>query len=784
MKLTDFSIRNPVTVIVGVLLLVLFGFIGLMRIPVQLTPDVEKPTISIRTYWPGGSPVEVEREIVEEQEEKLKSVEGLSRMTSQSRDGRGTVTLEFQIGTDVDAALLKVSNRLQQVPRYPDEAQRPILIPAGEHRTAMTWNIIRALPGRVEPVTRDRDFIEDYVKPRLERVSGVAAVNVYGGTEREMQVIVDPQKLAARWVTIQEVIRAVAAGNKNTSAGNFDEGKRRYIVRTVGEYQSPEDIERVIIKNISGDPIYVRDVARVQLAFKKPTYYTTRGKGSETVVMNAVRATGANALTVMAGLKKAITALNRGILAERKLEIVQSYDETTYIKSAIRLVRNNLFLGGSLAVVVLLLFLRSLTSTLIIAMSIPISVIGAFFLMTVFGRNINVISLAGMAFAVGIVVDAAIVVLENIFRHREEGEPLREAALKGTQEVWGAILASALTTIAVFAPMVYIQEEAGQLFRDIAIAISSAVFLSLIVSITVIPTFASRILGVLRLRKKRQTLQNNEDMPSTQKAKPSALAWPARAVVTFVPRITYWISGRIWAQVLIIIFLTSAALGMAAFLAPKAEYLPEGNRDSISALMIPPPGYNLRQFEKMARSIKRDLSPYWSVLPGSPEAARLDAPPINNMFFFAFGQTAYMGISPFPEDAPRIKELIPVIRRAINKLPGVISIVRQPSLFARGIGAGRSINIEITGPDLDRVLALGRRIYTQLQKILPTSQMRPIPALDLGNPEVRVIPDRERIAEAGLNTSGLGTMVDTLLDGLKVSEYRYHGEKIDLTVMG
>ncbi|MBW2090536.1 MAG: efflux RND transporter permease subunit [Deltaproteobacteria bacterium] len=784
MNLTDFSIKDPVTVIVGVLLLVLFGLIGLMRIPVQLTPDVVRPTISVRTYWPGGSPVEVEREIVEEQEERLKSVEGLYKMTSESRDGRGTVTLEFQLGTDVDAALLKVSNKLQQVPRYPDEARKPILIPAGEHRTAMMWNVVRGLPGRVESVFKDRDFIENYVKPRLERVPGVAAVNVYGGTEREMQVIVDPQKLAARWVTIQEVIRAVATGNKNTSAGEFDEGKRRYIVRTVGEYQSPQDIERVIIKNMGGDPIYVRDVARVQLAHKKPTYFATRDKGTGTIVINAVRATGANVLTVMAGLKEAIAELNQGVLADRKLEIYQTYDETTYIKSAIRLVRNNLFLGGSLAICVLLLFLRSITSTLIIATTIPISVIGAFFLMTLFGRNINVISLAGMAFAVGIVVDAAIVVLENIYRHREEGEPLKEAALNGTREVWGAILASSLTTIAVFAPVVYMQEEVGQLFRDIAIAISSAVFLSLIVSITVIPTFASRILGILRFRKKREDLEVSEGASPRQPARPSFLNWPFRAFARSVPGITRWAAGRTWAQVLIIALLTSASLGMAFFLAPKAEYLPEGNRDSIFALMIPPPGYNLGQFEKMARNIKKDLSPYWSVQPGTPEAAELDAPPIRSMFFFAYGQTAFMGISPFQEDAQRIKELYPVIRRAISKLPGVISIVRQPSLFARGIGAGRSINLEITGPDLDRVLNLGQRTYGQLRKILPRSQIRPIPALDLGNPEVRIIPDRERAAEAGLNASQLGSMVDVLLDGLKASDYRYHGEKIDLTVMG
>ena len=783
MKLTDYSIKKPVTVIVGVLLLVLFGIIGLLNIPVQLTPDVEKPVITVRTVWRGGSPVEVEREIVEPQEEKLKSVEGLSEMTSRSRDGQGEVNLEFDIGTNMDAALLKVANRLQQVSSYPDEAERPVLIPAGEQQSAMAYFVIRPLPGRTAPIGEDRDFIDDYVKPRLERVAGVASVNVYGGREREMQVIVDPQKLAARGVTIQQVISVIAAGNKNTSAGDFDEGKRRYIVRTVGEYQEPEDIEKVIVKNINGQPIYVRDLARVELSFKK-RQFTVRNLGRETIVFNAVRATGANVLTVMAGLSETVTELNRSLLAGRNLEIVQVHDETTYIKSAIDLVKNNLMVGGGLAIIVLLLFLRSLTSTLIIATAIPISIIGTFFLMSLFGRNINVISLAGMAFAVGMVVDSAIVVLENIYRHREMGETQMEAASRGTSEVWGAILASSLTTVAVFAPVIYIQEEAGQLFRDIAIAISSAVLLSLIVSITVIPTFASRILGLLRQARARR---RQAKLDRGEKVKEKGSPWLNRAAgrfTAFIPRVVYWITGRTWAQVTVVGILTLAAFGMAYFLAPKTEYLPEGNRDIIFTAILPPPGYNTAEFENMAETLESSLRPYFSAKPGSPEAQALGAPPIAQQFFFARGQNAFMGINPYPQDAARIRDLYPVVRKAVGKLPGVIAIVRQPSLFARGIGAGRSINVEITGPDLDKILALGGRIFEQLRGLLPEAQMRPIPGLDLGNPEVRVIPDRDRIAEAGLNPQDLGTMVDLLLDGLKVSDYRYGGEKIDLTVTG
>jgi HAE1 family hydrophobic/amphiphilic exporter-1 len=783
MKLTDYSINKPVTVIVGVLLLVLFGIIGLFNIPIQLTPDVEKPVITVQTVWRGGSPVEVEREIVEPQEDKLKSVEGLSEMTSESRDGQGGVNLEFYIGTDMDAALLKVANRLQQVSSYPDEAERPVLIPAGEQQSAMAYFVIKSLPGRTAPIGEDRDFIDDYVKPRLERVPGVASINVYGGREREMQVIVDPEKLAARGVTIQEVIRAISAGNKNTSAGDFDEGKRRYIVRTVGEYQHPEDIEKVIIKNIDGRAIYVRDMARAELNFKK-RQFTVRNLGRETIVFNAVRATGANVLSVMAGLSEAVVELNRTLLAHRNLEIVKVNDETTYIRSAIDLVKNNLLVGGSLAIIVLLLFLRSLTSTLIIATAIPISIIGTFFLMSLFGRNINVISLAGMAFAVGMVVDSAIVVLENIYRHREMGESQMQAASQGTSEVWGAILASTLTTVAVFAPVIYIQEEAGQLFRDIAIAISSAVLLSLIVSITVIPAFASRILGLLRQARARRRA---EKLARGEKVKEKTTPWlnqAATRLTAFVPRFVYWVTGRVWAQVAVVCLLTLTAIGMAFFLAPKTEYLPEGNRDIIFTAMLPPPGYNSSEFEKMAESLETSLGPYFAAKPGSPEAKALDAPPISQQFFFARGQNAFMGVNPYPEDAARTRELIPVVRKAVAKLPGVIAIVRQPSLFARGVGAGRSINVQITGPEMNKILALGGRIFGQLQELLPEAQMRPIPGLDLGNPEVRIIPDRDLVAEAGLNPQDLGTMVDLLLDGLKVSDYRYGGEKIDLTVMG
>lgn len=780
MKLVDLSIRFPVTVSVAVFLLALFGFIALFRIPIQLTPTIDRPLISVSTNWRGASPQEIEREIVEEQEEYLKSVEGLIRMTSESFDSSGRITLEFSVGTDIDAALLKVSNKLDQVPKYPTDADKPIIISASEQGQPIAWIVLQQLDPHGPDIGTLRNFTEDYIQPRLERVSGVAKVNIYGGREREMQVIFDPQALAARNLTIKDVVDILAAENRNISAGSFDEGKRRYIARTIGEFVQPEDVEKIVLKNINGTPIYVRDIAKVQIGYKKVTNLV-REKGRNTLAINVIRISGANVLKVMEGLREAIKELNAGLLADRNLNLRQVYDETEYIYAAIDLVKNNLYVGGTLAILVLLIFLRSFSPTLIVATSIPISIVGTFLLMVLFGRNINVISLAGMAFAAGMVVDNSIVVLENIYRHYQTGEDRRKAAYKGTVEVWGAVLASTLTTIAVFLPVIYVEEEAGQLFKDIAIAISCSVFLSLMVSITVISTLSARILG-----------GTSRETPFLKKAaalfpRPGKITQNLFGLVPMAQKFTdgvtntvYRITGSRIKSALVVIIMTSSSIGIAWSLAPKTEYLPEGNRNLILGIMIPPPGYNMDEFTRVAETVENKLRPYWEKKNQNQDKSAF--PTIKNFFFVAHEQNVFMGA--VAEDPARIRELIPVLRPILSEIPGMIPIVQQTSLFARGIRQGRTIDIEITGPDLKQLINLGRQIFGQLMGILPGAQLRPIPSLDLGNPELQVWPDRDRAASVGLTASEVGLNVDAILDGIKASEVRYLGDKIDLTLMG
>ncbi|MGH9803529.1 MAG: efflux RND transporter permease subunit, partial [Candidatus Acidiferrales bacterium] len=770
MKVIHDAIRYPVSTAVGVILLVLFGFIGLSRLPVQLTPNVEEPEITIQTRWPGASPQEVEREIVDEQEEQLKSLEGLTKMESSSSDSFGTITLTFQVGTPIDTALLKASNRLEQVPSYPADADKPVIRSVDVNANAIAWFVLvptgeNAYSGDVSALF---DFADDYIKPEFERIPGIAASNIYGGREHEMQVIVDPAQLAGRRVTLNQLGAALERENRNFSGGDFDEGKRRYLVRTVGEYGSPEEIENIVIAVRNGVPIYLRDVARAELGYRKELARVYQ-KNQQVLAMNAVKEPGSNILQVMASLKETVGRLNADLLASRGLALSQVYDETDYINSAIDLVITNLYIGGFLAIVVLMSFLRSWSSTLVVAVSIPISIVGSFLMMFLFGRTLNVISLAGMAFAVGMVVDNSIVVLENIYRHRQMGKPRFTAAFDGAREVWGAVLASTLTTIAVFVPVLFIQQEAGQLFGDIALALSCAVGLSLLVSITVIPSLSAKILHAAEHDPKRRGFHNLW-----------GLAQRGHELTQWVADTVYAITATTARRLAVVGVFTGVAVGLSFALLPKTEYLPVGNNNFVFGIMLPPPGLNLEEVSSFQPNFAKALEPHWSVAAGSEEAEKEPGGGIRNFFFVALRDFAFMGAR--ANDPLRARELIPVIREAGRDIPGAIVVVMQASIFQRGRGEGRNIDIELTGPDLDRLIELGGEVFGKVMEVLPGSQARPIPSLDLGNPEVQLRTHRRRAAELGVTNRDLGFTVSALVDGVKASDYQYQGKEIDLVV--
>jgi hydrophobic/amphiphilic exporter-1 (mainly G- bacteria), HAE1 family len=861
MNFIAFSIQNPVKVTVAVMLLMLFGGIAYISTPVQLTPDVVEPEITVSTRWPGASAQEVEQEIIEEQEEQLKSVEGLEEFTSESADSSGSITLRFPVGTELSDARARVSEKLNQVPDYPDDASEPVISTVNANTNAIAWYILKPLPPTKEdlqnlvilqpeladpladimnaagPVdlTRINDlvddfpvlktfvlgrnnpalmkkFAEDFIEAEFERVPGIANANVFGGQDQEFRVVVNPSRLASFGVTIDALRAALTMQNQNTSAGDIQEGKQRNVVRTLGQFQSPEQVEDCIITQRGGSPIRVRDVATVGISYKKPDG-VVRQQGLSALAINAQQSPGTNLKAIMGPrreqldlngdgditslelaecerihgrcLRISVEELNQRVLKQKGVYLDQVYDQTLYLDSATELVRSNVYVGGALAILVLLLFLRSLRSVLIIGLAIPICVIGTCLFVKIFDRSINVISLAGMAFAIGMVVDNAIVVLENIYRHHQMGKSAQQAALEGTQEVWGAVLASTLTTLAVFVPVIFVQGQAGQLFRDIAIAISCAVALSLLISVTVIPTAAARILN--RRGGRRDGIEADGSPSPTQVAGfgPGGLFGLVRfssflngAFVSLMRRLLM-MPGSALVRLLIVLAFMAGSVALSQQLMPDTEYLPNGNRNLVIAILLPPPGYNVDQMIKLGEEIEREVAPYWL---GTAGEGALE---IESFFFVARGRSLFMGAR--CKDELRAKELIPILAKAAGSQPGVIPIVSQASLFASGLSGGRTIDIEITGPDLEVLVVEAQKAFGMCLGEFPMSegnQLRPIPGLDLSSPELHVIPKLEKASERGISSTSIGYAVNALVDGAFAGDYWYEGRRVDLVIYG
>jgi hydrophobic/amphiphilic exporter-1 (mainly G- bacteria), HAE1 family len=770
MDLIRFAIDRPIAVVATVIMAILFGGLALSRIPVQLAPDVSSPVVTITTNWPGAAPVEIEREIVNPQEDVLRGLEGLDIMTSSSSTGQAQITLEFAIGTDMSQTLLLVSNRLDRVSDYPDEASEPVLNTSGDDDSPIAWVLVLAGEGNTRSLPTYGDFIEDVVQDRLERVEGVSAVNVFGGVSRELQIVIDPQRLARFGLTVPEVVNRLRTENVSLSAGDVEEGKRRYVVRAEGNLNTITAVEDVVLRSqTDGGPlgrVRIADVAAVAFAYEEPAV-RLRFNGDPGLAFNVVRERGANVIETMEEVRQTLDELAAGPVAEQNLILQQVYDETVYIEGAIDLVTQNIWIGGGLAAMVLLLFLRSPRATLVVSLAIPVSIVATFVVMAATGRTLNVISLAGIAFAVGMIVDAAIVVLENIYRLRESGMPRREAAYRGAKQVWGAILVSALTTVLVFVPILVMQLEAGQLFRDIAVAISVSVLLSLLVAVTVIPALASRLL--VRGQQKMLPLPGIDH-----------LGRGFKALVMMYVRAT--VRMRALGIVMVTLIAGTAITASVMFL-PQLEYLPEGNRNLVFGLIIPPPGYNLATTETIAERIEQTARPMWEAAP----ALELEdgTPAIENFFFVATPGNSFVGATAM--DGTRAGDLIPILSMPIFAEPGTFGFMTQPSLFGQGIGGGRTIELNVSGQDLEAILAVAGQAAGMVSGILPRSeghQFRPIPGLELGAPEVRLIPNRLRLADAGLDARALAATVDAYNDGLRVAEITEGADRLNLVLLG
>ncbi len=604
MNIISLSISRPTAVVALVLMIVLFGWVSLAKIPIQMAPDVRQPVIIIKTSWRGASPTDVEREIVARQEEELKGIEGLRRIVGEAKHNEGVVTLEFSPGLDFNRTLLLTANRLDRVTGYPAEADEPVISTSGTEDNAIAWFSLSRMAGNDRDMTTYGDFLRDVIRDRFERIEGIGGVNMFGENEREIQIIVDPTKLAKYRMTIPELVGRLRSENATITGGDVNEGKRRYVVRTDGELTSPDEIRRILLRsesrrgNAAGiGRVTLAEVAKVQISYKE-SFARARLRGQPAMGLNLTREQGANVLETMKEVRAMAEKLANGPVLHAGLRMRQIYDETVYINSSIDLVIQNIYIGGGLALIILLLFLRSWRPTVVIGAAIPVSVIGTFVAMAALGRSLNVVSLAGIAFAVGMVVDAAIVVLENIFRLRQQGMSAAEAAYEGTSQVWPAVLVSSLTTVMVFLPILFMDLEAGQLFRDIGVAISVSVLLSLVVSVTLIPALSNRIFS-------------NAVAGMGKSMRLPLIDGFASGFTDFWVGFARYVVRRKFQAFAVVCGITAGAAVFAGVAMPKLDYLPTGNRNLAIGFVQPPAGYNLDTMDQIMIRVQEKTRNLW-----------------------------------------------------------------------------------------------------------------------------------------------------------------------------
>jgi multidrug efflux pump subunit AcrB len=736
MTLTKIALSNPVAVVVGCILIVIFGALSLLRLPVQMTPDIARPEISIWTPWRASAPNEIESEIVEPQEDVLRSIPGLLRMQSAARYGTGSINLQFEIGTDMNRALIEVMNRLNQVPRYPVDADEPVISVGGDDfDKVMAWFAIKTVEGNPRPIESYQDFIDDTLITRVERVAGVSRVGSFGGRQNEVRITFDPFKTANIGVDLTAIAGRLG-NNADVSAGLNEVGRREYTLRFSGKYEV-EDLGDLVLEWRSGRPILLRDVARVEMAMVDATNVLHQN-GGPSIAMFVIPEAGVNVYEVMDDLKAAVADLAANELHRADLEIFQDYDETVYISDSIGMVRNNLLLGISLAVVVLWWFLRKFRATVIVALSIPLCLLIAFMVLYFGGRTLNIISLAGLAFATGMVLDAAIVVLENIFRQREAGLDGNAASMRGVSQVWGALLASTATTVAIFMPVIFLQNEAGQLFSDLAVTISAAVTASLLVAVTVLPTAAANWI-------KGEAIDDHHK---------DWWRWVTSHIMTWTdtPR-RRWT----WVGMLTVIPML---LGWA--LLPPADYLPEGQKNFVMGFMVTPPGMGTQTArDELVNVIDQRLAPY---LAGDKQ------PQIESYFLgSAKAWGTFMGGEAVNDED--VDDLIRVFNSEImTGFPDAFGFAARDPLFG-GSRGGRKIDIDLSAESFESLLDAGRAGFYAVMQALPDASVRPVPGLELAEPEIRLIPDDRKIAEVGWNREQVATAVRAMGDGAFLGEY-------------
>ena len=719
-----------------------------------MIPDLEVRTVTVRTGWAGATPQDVEKEILIEQERYLRSLPNLKRMTSYAAMGRATIELEFPFGVDVNDALLNVNNALSQVSSYPENVDQPRLISSSFSSNAFMYFSLKPKKGNPLNIDMDliRDYAEDYIRPRMESVSGVSEVRVGGGAARQIQIKIDPSRLAQRGISLTQVRSAIRNRNKDASAGDIETEKERFLIRVIGRFSNVTELENIIIKRQDDINIRLKDVAEVIL-----DHYETRSlsflDGERTISLSVRRESGSNVLAIKEQMLEVVEQINTDLLQYNGLELRLVSDDVQYVHSSLSNVWFNLILGGLLATLVMYYFLRSGKVTTIGILGIPMCTIAAFLALLLFNRTINVISLAGVAFAIGMTVDNTIVVLESIMQARQRGLKRLEAAVAGVKDVWPAVLASTATTILVFAPILFVQQEAGQLYSDIAIAISGAIIASMLVAIFVVPVAIANF----------GSKKNKDQLQLSKK---------------WLGFTEFFIASKQRAITTVAIF-SIGTLGLAYLLMPSAEYLPEGEEPKAFSVMIAPPSYNLSEMKRIGEELRVYFDIYLNNQTDDYETGKTNMPPLE--YYSMSVSNGRIWMMSRPSDPDNIQAMMDAITKKFKSYDNMRAFSSRGSIISSNDGGTRAVAVDISGPNLVELYQAAEAVYQEAELLFDNPQINSQPSsLSLDQPLIEVKPRWSRLAELGLSNSELGYAISAFSDGAYVDEFILDDDKIDI----
>ena len=760
MRISKLAIKRGVTFTMVYLIAVGFGIYGLSDLKLDLYPDITLPIIGVITDYKGVGPEDIENTITRPLEKTVVSVENLKNIISLSKSGSSTLILEFEWGTDMDQAEIDVRKMIDLVRDYlPAEASEPMSF---AFDPSMMPIIYMTLSSDKLGMAELRKLAQDKIGPKLERLSGVASAVTSGGIERQIKVLVNPRQLAAHGISIQSIIQKLGMENLQIPGGIVDDEYKEYTVRTYGEYTNVDQIKNTVVGVENGSPIYVKNVANVIDGYRDQTQ-VVRNNGENAILILIQKQSDANTIDVAEKVKNEIPKIESELGNGIKFEFIM--DQSKFIKKSLNNLTNTAIQAFILAFFVVFFFLRSFKSSLITAISIPVSIVITFFIMNQMGLTLNIISMAGLALAIGMLIDNSIVVLENIFRHKESGEDIRTAADEGTTEVGVAITASTLTTLAIFIPILFVKGITGVMFKDMVVSIVCSLSISLIVALTLIPLLSSRFLEKGKKRVKIKLIRKIDQGIGN---------FITNIEDKYVKVLDYFLSHKkLFISFIVLLIILTGLI----FKSVGGEFLPKTDQSNISINIERETGASLTTTDRSFREVEKIISET------VPEAENIESSfGVGEGFAASFGGGSNKGsinISlPDVKDRKRSAfEIESELRKKLSKIPGTKITMSQGHMM---MGQSGDIEIKVFGYDRKIATSLGNKIEEQLKNIDGVVDITK--SYSLPKPEYQIRLDRDRISALGLSVYQVATTIEASLKGKIATKFRESGDEYDVIV--